>query len=168
MIHKSITPPLVNRSPLVRVTFELPSCTWACRIFVCGDFNDWSANSLQMRQDRDGVWRASIDLPPNQQFEFRYLIDGNWQTDYHADGWSDSGYGSENSIVDTSLLPELTPKELSDLAEPIAIDMPKFVRPQSSQTATRTYPTVSMIVEERATAAQRPVSQPAHAVKRVA
>jgi hypothetical protein len=59
-----------------------------------------------MRQDRDGVWRAIVDLEPNRRYQFRYLIDGNWQTDYHADGWANNGFGSENSVVDTGLLGE--------------------------------------------------------------
>jgi len=63
-----------------------------------------------MRQDRDGVWRATIDLEPNRRFLFRYLIDGNWQSDYHADGWSENGYGSDNSIVDTGILSDAIPE----------------------------------------------------------
>jgi hypothetical protein len=100
MIRKLVSPVCGQ----VRVTFELPSCIWADRIAVTGDFNDWSHTATPLRQGRDGVWRASVDLPANRRFEFRYLIDGKWQTDYHADGSHTNEFGSENSVVDTGLL----------------------------------------------------------------
>jgi hypothetical protein len=45
-----------------------------------------------------------VELPIGQRFEFRYLIDGRWQTDYHADGFTENGFGSHNSIVDLTLV----------------------------------------------------------------
>jgi 1,4-alpha-glucan branching enzyme len=102
MIHKS-------QSPLpghVRVVFELPSCVWADRIFLTGDFNDWKQNDIRLRQDRRGVWQASLDLPAGRTYEFRYVVDGQWRTDSHADGFADNSFGSQNSIV-KSVLPEM-------------------------------------------------------------
>jgi len=100
VIHKTA----VAAGNTVRVTFELPSCTWADRIFVTGDFNDWSRTSSPMKQARDGIWRVTVELPANRRFEFRYLIDGQWQTDWHADGSTANSFGSENSVVDTGIL----------------------------------------------------------------
>ena len=99
MISKTISP----HCGQVRVAFELPSCIWADRIYVSGDFNHWSETETRMRQGRDSVWRAEVDLPANRQFEFRYVIDGKWQTDSHADGSRPNQYGSENSVVDTGV-----------------------------------------------------------------
>jgi len=84
----------------VCVTFELPSCVWADRISVSGSFNQWDERGLPLVQGRDGVWRATVDLAAGQRYEFRYLIDGRWQTDYHADGFTDNQYGSHNSVID--------------------------------------------------------------------
>ena len=56
-----------------------------------------------MCQDRDGVWRVTIDLPSGSRCEFRYLIDGQWKTDYHADGFTANAYGSDNSVVEATL-----------------------------------------------------------------
>lgn len=83
----------------VRVVFELPSCLWADRVFLSGDFNSWRAEEIQLRQDRNGVWRTMLDLPVGRRYEFRYLIDGEWRTDFHADGQADNQYGSQNSLV---------------------------------------------------------------------
>jgi 1,4-alpha-glucan branching enzyme len=99
MIHKQ----LASTCEKVRVTFELPSCLWADRIFVVGDFNQWRHHETPLNQDREGVWRAVIDLPVGRQYQFLYLIDGKWQQDQGADGACPNELGSENSILDTSL-----------------------------------------------------------------
>ena len=99
MIHKT-TSPQPNH---VRVVFELPSCIWADRIFLVGDFNKWSATATPMRQNRDGVWRATLDLPQGSRYEYRYLIDGQWKTDCHADDLATNSHGSENSVVNSTL-----------------------------------------------------------------
>lgn len=87
----------------VRIVFELPSCLWADRIYLIGDFNQWNEHATPMYQDRDGVWRATLDLPAGQQYQFRYMIDGQWRTDYHADGFAQGLYGADNSVVHSTL-----------------------------------------------------------------
>lgn len=100
MITKSHSP-----SPgCVRIRFELPPFLWADQVAVVGDFNDWHPNATPMRQDREGVWQALVDLPLGSRCEFRYLVDGTWMTDYHADDFVTNAYGSDNSVV-IALLP---------------------------------------------------------------
>ena len=99
MIHKTTSP----QPGHVRVVFELPSCIWADRIFLVGDFNKWSATATPMRQNRDAVWRATLDLPQGMRYEYRYLIDGQWKTDCHADDFATNSQGSENSVVIATL-----------------------------------------------------------------
>lgn len=83
----------------VRITFELPACIWADKIYLTGDFNQWNQKSTPMIQERDDVWRVTIDLPMGTEHEFRYIVDGEWTTDYHADNLSKNIYGSQNSLV---------------------------------------------------------------------
>jgi hypothetical protein len=89
----------------IRIVFELPSCMWADRIFLTGDFNQWDPTSLPMQPDRSGVWRAIVDLPRGTRAEFRYLVDGQWHTDFHADGFTENEFGTQNSVV-VAELPE--------------------------------------------------------------
>lgn len=89
----------------VRVTFELPSCVWADRIYLTGEFNNWSETDLPLHQDRNGVWQATLDLPLGKRYQFRYIIDGQWRSDSHADGHADNSFGSQNSLV-VAELPE--------------------------------------------------------------
>ena len=90
------------RSPVpghVRVVFELPSCVWADRISLTGDFNNWRENDILLQQTRSGVWQAAVDLPLGARYQFRYVVDGQWRTDSNADGISDNIYGTQNSFV---------------------------------------------------------------------
>ena len=95
----------------VRVDFELPACLWADQIFVVGEFNHWDKRSLPMRQDRDGIWRLTLELPVGSAFQFRYLVDGRWLTDNHADALVDNTFGSQNSVIEAKL-----PKGATQLA----------------------------------------------------
>ena len=101
MIYKQPSP----KTGHVRVIFELPSCIWADKICLTGDFNEWDETSLPMHQTRSGVWQIELDLPTGMRYEFRYLIDGHWQTDYHADGNTFNRFGTENSVVFAELPP---------------------------------------------------------------
>lgn len=103
MIKKSPSP----LSGRVRVCFELPPCLWADRVAIAGEFNDWDESATPMRQGDDGVWRAIVDLPCGRQYEFRYVVDGEWMTDLHADGFATNSYGTDNSIIRAEL-PEET------------------------------------------------------------
>ncbi|OUC09534.1 hypothetical protein RY27_02285, partial [Litorilinea aerophila] len=84
-----------------------------------------------MRQDHDGVWRAEVELPAGQSYEFRYLIDGQWRTDFHADGFTTNNYGTENSVVRA----ELPEEELTVLQNGLvhelneALSLPEKVAP---------------------------------------
>lgn len=139
MIHKTPSP-----SPgHVRVIFELPACIWADRIFLVGEFNDWNTAITPFAQGRDGVWRATVDLPVGQQYQFRYLVDGSWQTDYHADGWVHNNFGSQNSIVDiTQPLEESSPPPSSLLREYLA------ERPQQSPADGPSFSPLMKLLEE--------------------
>jgi len=105
MIRKVPSP----KSDCVRIIFELPACIWADRIFLVGEFNDWDATVTPFTQSRDGIWQAIADLAAGRDYQFRYLVDGAWQTDFHADGWAINEYGSQNSIVSATLPPGALP-----------------------------------------------------------
>lgn len=96
MIYKTSS----YKSDHVRVIFELPASLWAEGVCLMADFNDWDPSATPLRQARDGIWRAEVDLPAQRRYEFRYLIDGRWCTDYHADGFAANG---QNSVVETTL-----------------------------------------------------------------
>jgi 1,4-alpha-glucan branching enzyme len=86
----------------VRVTFELPSSIWAESIYLVGEFNQWSKASLPLRQERDGTWEVTLDLPRGRRYQFLYLVNGTqWQNDSNADGYVPNDFGASNSMVST-------------------------------------------------------------------
>jgi 1,4-alpha-glucan branching enzyme len=99
MLYKEPSP----RAGHIRVTFEIPASVWADRVYLVGDFNNWDPCAAPFRRTRSGIWRITLDLPARQRFEFRYLIDGQWCTDYHADSCTSSQYQALNSVVETEL-----------------------------------------------------------------
>jgi hypothetical protein len=87
----------------VRVTFEIPASIWANQIYLVGDFNNWDPCASPFQRMPNGVWRVTLDLPARRRYEFRYLIDNHWCTDYHADGCTKGRFQGFNSFVDTTL-----------------------------------------------------------------
>ncbi|MCL4860822.1 MAG: isoamylase early set domain-containing protein [Caldilineaceae bacterium] len=99
MIYKTPSP----KPDHVRVVFELPASLWADQVFLVGDFNRWDPTTLPLTQDRQGVWRAILDLPVGTSYQFCYLIDGQRHTDFHADGWSAYVRDFPKSVIAVSL-----------------------------------------------------------------
>jgi len=84
-----------------KVTFVLSSQRGADHIHVAGDFNDWQA-STPMRRQKDGSFRATVELEPGREYQFRYLVDGNsWVNDEAADAYYPNPFGADNSVVRT-------------------------------------------------------------------
>jgi 1,4-alpha-glucan branching enzyme len=87
---------------LVRVTFVLPSTTWAERINLVGEFNNWDTRATPMIRDRvDADWKVTLELEAGRRYRFRYLLDGKeWLDDWHADDHAQNPYGGYDSVVD--------------------------------------------------------------------
>lgn len=73
----------------------------AKEVYLAGDFNQWSPYTMPMSQDKDGVWRACIPLA-NGCYEYRFLVDGDWQNDPHACGIVPNEFGSCNCVVEVN------------------------------------------------------------------
>jgi 1,4-alpha-glucan branching enzyme len=103
-----ITKEPIGETPVVRVTFELPSTLWAERVNLVGEFNDWDTASTRMTRTRsDANWKVTLDLDTGQRYRFRYLVDGReWLNDWHADDHEENPYGSYDSVVDLTLTQE--------------------------------------------------------------
>jgi len=69
----------------------------ARHVTLAGDFNGWNKTSLPMHLGKDGWWRYAIRLAPGC-YQFRYVADGEWHTDYAAFGL-EHGPFSLNSVV---------------------------------------------------------------------
>ena len=71
-------------------------------ICVVGDFNNWSHDeNLFSETETDGSYSATIILPSNKSYQFKYLADGvHWFNETEADNEVDSYFkGSKNSVI---------------------------------------------------------------------
>ncbi len=84
-----------------KVTFVLGSQPNADHVHVAGDFNGWQATTPMKRQ-KDGSWRATVELGAGRDYQFRYLVDGNfWVNDEAADAYVPNPFGADNCVVRT-------------------------------------------------------------------
>jgi 1,4-alpha-glucan branching enzyme len=104
---------MIEREPTERegrvlVTFRLPSSTWAERVNLVGEFNDWDTTATPMVRSRaDDEWHVSVELEAGRRYRFRYLVDGQeWLNDWHADDYAENPFGSDDSVVDLTSFSE--------------------------------------------------------------
>jgi 1,4-alpha-glucan branching enzyme len=77
------------------LTCEAPH---AARVFVAGDFNRWGAGDLRLRRDQTGTWKIRLWLKPGR-YEYRFIVDGEWQDEPHATIRIPNEFGSCNCVL---------------------------------------------------------------------
>jgi 1,4-alpha-glucan branching enzyme len=99
----SLTKQYLKSKPVCKVTFRVPAEAAGAGgdVHIAGDFNDWDLYAIPLKKLRDGTFKVTLELAPNREYQFRYLIGGNtWENDAEADRYVPSPYGdSENSVV---------------------------------------------------------------------
>jgi hypothetical protein len=110
---------MVHVDPTGKATFRFRHAANG-PVFLVGDFCHWHTDHLPMRKVSDSEWTLMMRLPPGT-FEFRYLADGTWYTDYAAFGVNRNRFGDFNSVV---RIPKVRPA----IAEPEHIHLPQATR----------------------------------------
>ncbi len=86
----------------VQVTFYTAEAISAESVNLVGDFNDWDEDATPMRALKDGRFKAMVELEPDREYEFRYLVNGvEWHNDWEADRYVPNLHGSDNGVVAT-------------------------------------------------------------------
>lgn len=95
MISKEFTP----KRTVCKVTLTLPE-EWANKeVVVAGSFNDWDTSSDKLEKE-NGKWTTTLRLKPENEYRFKYLIDGEkWENDDAADQYVPNEFGSEDSVI---------------------------------------------------------------------
>lgn len=92
----------LKNKPVVKVTLSLPkdAAKEAKTVEVVGDFTNWE-NGVSMTKLKNGTFKTTLELAPEKEYQFRYLIDNKvWENDWEADKYVASGVSSdENSVV---------------------------------------------------------------------
>lgn len=98
----SIKKQYLKSKPLCKVTFSLPkeAANSAKKVTVVGEFNDWNVKALPMKKLKDGSFKVTQDLSVGQEYQFKYLLDGEvWENDSSADKYVSNEFTTENSVI---------------------------------------------------------------------
>ncbi len=67
-------------------------------VAVAGSFNNWNAQGLIAKKDSKGNWSAKVSLKPGQ-YEYKFVVDGNWMNDPACSATVGNSFGSANSVL---------------------------------------------------------------------
>ncbi len=70
----------------------------AQNVSLAGNFNNWNVKSHSLKKDSKGMWKISIDLMPGR-YEYRFIVDGEWQNDPNCNTCVPNSVGSENCML---------------------------------------------------------------------
>ena len=91
----------VKKGKVIKVTFYTHKAPKAEAAYLVGDFNGWDETLYPMSRLKDGRFKVMLSLEPGNQYQFRYLIDGEWHNDWDADQYAPNPFRGDNSIVTT-------------------------------------------------------------------
>jgi 1,4-alpha-glucan branching enzyme len=90
----------LKSKPVCKVTFSVPA-EEAKKVAVVGDFNEWNTKATVLKKLKNGTFKGTVDLPSENSYEFRYLVDGtSYINDEQADSyaWNDFA-AAENGVI---------------------------------------------------------------------
>ncbi len=93
----SVKKKYLKTKPVCKVTFEFEAPN-ADKMSVAGDFNDW--NEEPMKKLKNGTFKTTVDVDAPNEYEFKYIVDGEYVNDPNADAYQYNSYsGNENSVI---------------------------------------------------------------------
>ncbi len=99
----AIAKQFLKSKPVAKVTFELPAqaAPNAKMVALVGEFNDWDVSAQPLKKQKDGSFKATLELPVGTEYQYRFVIDGQtWENDWAADKYVASPVSAdENSVV---------------------------------------------------------------------
>ena len=80
-----------------RITFKLEASE-ATEAVLVGDFNSWDVKKHIMKRDNKGRWSKIVTLAPGR-YEYKFLVDGEWQNDHSNDQVVPNSFGTLNNFL---------------------------------------------------------------------
>ncbi|MGB9629348.1 MAG: isoamylase early set domain-containing protein [Thermodesulfobacteriota bacterium] len=77
-----------------RFSFFAPE---AQSVSIAGTFNEWNPSFHPLKQDKKGMWKISLPLPPGQ-YEYLFFVDGRWQVDPNCPNLVGNPFGTLNCV----------------------------------------------------------------------
>lgn len=79
-----------------KVDFEL-FAPEAHEVKLAADFTDWDDSPEEMRRLKSGKWKKTVNLPEGA-YQYRFIVDGQWQDDPQADLSEPNSFGTRNNV----------------------------------------------------------------------
>jgi len=76
------------------ISLKAPS---ARAVAVTGNFCGWVLEGHPLKHDSNGMWKATLSLAPGH-YEYRFLVDGEWQDDPACSERVPNPFGTQNCI----------------------------------------------------------------------
>jgi chromosome partitioning protein len=89
------TDPPKMEDGLVEFKADFPD---AKSVALAGTFNAWNPERTPLHNEGHGHWRVFLPLNPGR-YEYRYIVDGQWQTDPQATESTVNPFGGQNSVI---------------------------------------------------------------------
>lgn len=93
----------LKSKPVCKVTFSMgkEAAASSTKVDLLGEFNNWNtAEPVKLKKLKDGSFKVTIDLPIDNEFQFKYLLDGErWVNDECADKYVNNGIDAEENSV---------------------------------------------------------------------
>lgn len=78
--------------------FKTPEAT---SVLLAGDFTHWQQRPIPMKRGPDGVWQATVALPPGTH-HYRFIVDSEWRDDPQCTLRVPNPFGGENCVRNVS------------------------------------------------------------------
>lgn len=98
----SIKKQYLKGKPVCKVTFRLDkkSIGSARKAGIAAEFNGWKAENTPMKLLKSGDFTVTVTLDQGKEYQYRYVVDGQWITDEAADKLVQTGVdNAQNSVV---------------------------------------------------------------------
>jgi len=96
----SIKKQVIKTKPVVKVTFSIEAKE-ASTAAVVGDFNNWNPAEGELSKLKNGTFKAVFELPKDNSFEFKYIVDGAYVNEPEADSYRWNEFANaENSVLE--------------------------------------------------------------------
>lgn len=92
----------LKSKPECKVTFKLPKdlVGGAQRVTLCGEFNNWNPQELEMKKLKTGEASVNLSLETGREYQYKVVLDNNrWENDPNADDYVSNEFGELNSVV---------------------------------------------------------------------
>ena len=87
---------MAKKSNKQKITFSL-AAPQAQAVLLAGDFTNWEQSPVALKKLKSGSWKGTVALAPGS-YEYRFLVDGQWQDDPTCPNRRGNRFGSQNCV----------------------------------------------------------------------